>query len=68
MNGMKAKKVRRAQQQKFTENGLPRDAKDWTVEDWSDLHHGMQAIFQKISARHKPKGEPIIQPERVRPP
>jgi hypothetical protein len=53
MNGMKAKKERRQHAKRFTEEGLPRDGRDWTVQDWKDLYEGMEAIKAKIAQRHK---------------
>jgi hypothetical protein len=32
---------------------LPRDGRDWTVQDWKDLYEGMEAIKAKIAQRHK---------------
>lgn len=59
MNGMKAKKERKDHAKRFTEGGISKDDKDWTVEDWRDLWYGMQAIRAKISKRHqKLKEEP----------
>lgn len=55
MNGMKAKKLRREQAIRLTEDGLPRDAKDWTVADWCDLWKSLKAMKAKIRARHKAK-------------
>lgn len=42
----------------FRKNGLdeydvPRDPKEWTTEDWLDLHEAMQAARARIGARHR---------------
>lgn len=55
MNGMKAKKLRRERAIRFTDEGLPRDAKDWTVKDWIDLYRALEAVKAKIRARHSRK-------------
>lgn len=52
MNGMKAKAARRRKMERLTDEGLPRDARDWTEEDWADLHHAIEAIKSKVRARH----------------
>jgi hypothetical protein len=57
MNGMKAKKLQREKNKHFTEDCLPRDANDWTVEDWIDLHESLETVKLKVKARHKPKEE-----------
>ena len=53
MNGMQAKKARKDQAKKYTEDGLPRDGKDWTEADWKDLHEGMEEVKRKIRERHQ---------------
>lgn len=58
MNGMKRKKLRREHAVRFTEDGLPRDAKDWAVADWCNLHRAMEAVKAKIRARHKEAKRP----------
>lgn len=35
-------------------DGVPRNPKDWTTEDWRDLWCGIQAIKAGIAARHRP--------------
>jgi len=37
---------------KFTKIGLPKDADDWTVEDWRELFEGIEHIKARIAARH----------------
>jgi hypothetical protein len=39
----------------FTEEGLPRDTAEWTVDDWRDLHTAYCEAIRKISERHKEK-------------
>jgi hypothetical protein len=53
MNGMKEKAARRENQKRMTVEGLPRDANDWTEEDWADLHHAIEHIKEKVAARHR---------------
>ncbi len=53
MNGMKAKKLRQEHAKRFTQDGLPRNSKDWTAEDWRDLWTAIQAAIAKIAERHK---------------
>lgn len=52
MNGMKAKAARRRKMERLTDEGLPRDARDWTEEDWRDLHLAIEEIKAKVRARH----------------
>lgn len=59
MNGMKEKSDRRKKSIRYTEDGLPRDVNDWTVEDWIDLHKGMEAIKRKIRQRHATKKDQV---------
>ena len=49
---MKAKKLRRQHAVRFDENGLPRDANEWTEQDWRDLHEAMQRVIEKVGGRH----------------
>lgn len=56
MSGKVEKKI------KLNSEGLPVDANDWTVEDWIDLHTGLQKIFKKISARHSTKPDAPYKP------
>jgi hypothetical protein len=55
MNGMKAKKLRKQHAIRFDENGLPRDANEWTYEDWRDLHNALETIKANVSKRHEAK-------------
>jgi hypothetical protein len=56
-NGMSRKARERRHKIKWTEDGLPRDAQDWTIEDWADLYYGLEAIKRKIAARHAEERE-----------
>jgi hypothetical protein len=38
---------------KVNKDGLPLDAKDWTVEDWRDLHQTIERIKKRVAKRHK---------------
>lgn len=53
MNGMTRKKLRREHAKKYDAEGLPRDARDWTFEDWRDLHRAMEQVKRKVAARRK---------------
>ena len=53
MNGMKAKAARLKNAKRFTPEGLPRDAKDWLVADWIDLHRAMKWVERRIRERHR---------------
>jgi hypothetical protein len=37
---------------RFTEDGLPKDGREWTVDDWRDLHEAMETVKRKVSERH----------------
>lgn len=37
---------------KLTREGVPVDAKDWTVADWKDLHEAIESVKRKIAERH----------------
>lgn len=39
---------------KLTEDGLPKDARDWTEADWRSLHEAMERAKREIAERHKP--------------
>jgi len=49
---------------KLSRRGIPIEAQDWTLEDWSDLNKAVEESIAKISARRKQcrgddlKGEP----------
>ena len=53
MNGMQSKAGRRRWAAQWTENGLPRDTRDWTVADWKSLWDAMTKAAKEIAARHK---------------
>lgn len=50
MNGMAAKKLRKDHAQRWTEDGMPRDTKDWKVEDWMILYRHIRAAREEIVA------------------
>lgn len=52
VNGMKRKAQRRERAKRFTEDGLPRDANDWTEDDWRALHKAMEQVKEKVRANH----------------
>jgi nucleotidyltransferase/DNA polymerase involved in DNA repair len=43
------------QLRKFSEDGLPRDANDWTVDDWRDLWRAYRQAVRRIAKRHREK-------------
>ena len=53
MNGMKAKKQRHDHAKRFTADGLPRDPRKYTVEDWRDVFETVEALRKRIAERHK---------------
>ena len=56
---MQRKRDRREQAKQYTPDGLPRDAKDWTKQDWRILWRHVEAAKRRIAARHR-KGK--VQP------
>lgn len=55
MNGMKRKADRLAKARRYTKDGLPRDANEWTVQDWADLWRAMRRVISSVGKRHKGK-------------
>jgi len=55
MNGMKKKSLRLKHAAQFAANGLPRDPRFWTVDDWRDLHRAMKTVIKKVGKRHREK-------------
>ena len=53
MNGMTRKKLRREHARTHTEDGVPRDAREWTEVDWATLHRHMEAVRREVGDRHK---------------
>ena len=53
MNGMKAKAARRARERRYTADGLPRDAREWTEEDWMDLWRATEWVKARVRRRHR---------------
>jgi hypothetical protein len=49
---MKAKRERRERAKRLTEDGLPRDARDWTEDDWRALHEGLERIKARVRNNH----------------
>lgn len=37
---------------RLSRDGLPLDARDWTAEDWRDLHKAIETVKRKVKARH----------------
>ena len=44
--------MKKSERRRYSDSWLPVDAKDWTREDWQDLHEAMQTVIKKVSARH----------------
>ena len=57
--------VRRQRAVRLDKDGVPEDANDWTVEDWTDLWHGIQRIKKKIAARHRVPPNAVREPSRT---
>ena len=55
MNGMKRKADRLAKARRYTKDGMPRDANEWTVQDWADLWRAMRRVVRTVAKRHKGK-------------
>ena len=53
MNGMKTKAERTRHAKRYTSEGLPRDANEWTVADWADLWRAMRRVVRSVAKRHK---------------
>jgi hypothetical protein len=45
--------VRKAERRKRSPDGLPVDAREWTVADWQVLHEAMEAVKRKVAKRHE---------------
>ena len=43
----------RRNENKLTAAGLPRNAGDWTEDDWRDLWRAIQQAIQAIAERHQ---------------
>jgi hypothetical protein len=56
-DGMRAKAARTRDRKRYTEDGLPRDAKDYTEADWRDIHEAIESVKAKIAARHRKERE-----------
>lgn len=46
---------RREKKAKLTREGIPLDPRDFTPDDWQDLHAAMKVALEKIARRHKGK-------------
>lgn len=55
---MRDKAERKQHARQYDENGLPRDARDWTRQDWQDLHEAVEDVKRKIASRHQSKEQP----------
>lgn len=53
-------KTERRRREQFNADGLPRDAKLWTVADWKSLWDAYRQIVREVGERHKDraKGNP----------
>jgi hypothetical protein len=43
---------------KFSADGLPIDAREWTAADWRTLHEAVEKVKRDVAARHKPTPPP----------
>lgn len=50
---MARKRLRREQARRYTEDGVPRDAREWTEADWATLHRHMTETRREIAERYK---------------
>lgn len=50
---MRDKARRRAHAKRFTEDGLPRDANEWTEEDWRTLYEALETVTRKVRDNHE---------------
>lgn len=41
---------------RLNRDGLPIDGKDWTEDDWRDLHNAIETIKRKVAKRHAEQG------------
>ncbi len=57
MNGMQKKAERLKRERLFTRDNIPRNAADWTVEDWRDLHRALEKVKRLVGARHKRRND-----------
>lgn len=57
MNGMTRKKQQRDHARRYTADGLPRDARDWTEDDWRALHEAMETAKAKVRSNHERRNE-----------
>lgn len=48
---------RREAKHRMTEDGLLRDAREWSEEDWRDLHEAIDRAKRRIAARHRLRAE-----------
>ena len=45
--------ITKRERRRLSEDGLPKDTKEWTEDDWRDLHEAMEEAKRKIADRHK---------------
>ena len=50
---------------RLSRDGLPVDAKVWTVADWRTLHLHLEAVKRKVAARHRDEEEAEEEEEAV---
>jgi hypothetical protein len=43
---------RELRKSRYTEDGLPKDGREWTGDDWRDLHEAMETVKRKVGERH----------------
>ena len=50
---MNPPKTPKSFRQMFSDDGLFRDAREWSEDDWRTLHEAMQKAIKEISERHQ---------------
>lgn len=64
MNGMQRKAAAKRHAARYTEDGLPRDAREWVEQDWRDLFTAVEEAKRKIKERHGDQGNETSKTER----
>lgn len=41
------------ERRRLSPDGLPVDAREWTEDDWRDLHEAMETVKRKVAKRHE---------------
>ena len=54
--------MRKSERRRYSDSGLPVDPKDWTRQDWQDLHEAMQTVIKRVSERHARRNDATSKP------